>query len=203
MCVWGGGGGVCIFIWVTKFFTTPTPPVSPEIPPTGDKKYMTPYPPHLPPETLTHIPFYLFYVQVTSIKAVWNTKNILFTFYRLTFHADEWSVFFFIIIIARLFFLINAYPEIWCLLLPKATSILRSVCVLGGGGGGEATAVLLMTRQLETWYHKYRLQINLRTKSSAQHEFIDHYILSRASGIQRKIKVKGLKLGIVTSFKIP
>ena len=46
-----------------------------------------------------------------------------------------------------------------------------------------------------------RLYIYLRTKSHAQHDSIDHCILSRANDIQRKIKVKGQKLGTVTSFK--
>ena len=38
-------------------------------------------------------------------------------------------------------------------------------------------------------------------KSSAQHDFIDHCILSSANGIQREIKVKRQKLGTFTSFK--
>ena len=41
----------------------------------------------------------------------------------------------------------------------------------------------------------------LENKISAQHEFIDHCILSSANGIQREIKVKGQKLSTLTSFK--
>ena len=41
----------------------------------------------------------------------------------------------------------------------------------------------------------------LKKTSSAQHDFIHQCILSSANGIQKEIKVKGQKLGTVTSFK--
>ena len=44
------------------------------------------------------------------------------------------------------------------------------------------------------------LLIYLRTKSSAQHDFIDHCIMSSTNDIQREIKVKSQKLGTVHKY---
>ena len=76
----------------------------------------------------------------------------------------------------------------WCWTLHKSVSI-------GGGGSGGAApgshssfADDKAPADLES---QMQAMIYLRSKSSAQHDFIDHCILSRANGIQREIKVKG------------
>ena len=50
--------------------------------------------------------------------------------------------------------------------------------------------------------HKNKICSTFYTKeTSAQHEFIDHYILSIGNDIQMEIEVKERKLGIVTNFR--
>ena len=170
-------------------------------PQTGDKKFMTP--PHTdtptPHHTTPHPPHLsnLHTYHFTYFMSKWPHETKRAFIYILQSNYSRRLMVCVCLFFCTPFIFLNAYPEICCWMLPKVVNIK------GGGGSSlpDATAVLLMTRHPEIWYHKCRLEIYLRTKSSAQHELIDHCILSSASGIQREITVKGQKLGTVPSFK--
>ena len=49
---------------------------------------------------------------------------------------------------------------------------------------------------------KYRFQIYLRTKLSAQHDFINHCVLFRANDIKREVKGKGAEAGYCNKLQI-
>ena len=81
----GGGGGSrgcqgagILHLRNQNFYATIYfPTASPHTPQISDRNFMAPYPTHLPPSNLqTHMTFYLFFVRVTSLRPVWNTKNI-------------------------------------------------------------------------------------------------------------------------------
>ena len=162
-----------------QIFSTPLPgQVFSTPPPQQDDKSI--YDPQSHP--LTHLPPCNLHTHTILLNACpsdlnetcMKHKGHLSTFCRLIIHADQ--------INDLCLYFLHFISDVECSL---KLLILR---MRVGAQPPEATAVVLMKRHLEIRCHKCMLQIYLRTKSSVQHDFIDHCILLSTDGFQREIR---------------
>ena len=111
--------------------------------------------------------FYLFYVQVTSIKNLYDTQWKFIYFFRLIIHADYW-----VVVFSTLFFifiLTYAYPEIWWWMFPKAVN-------MEGVGWGHRGAAPRKQQQFRWWQstsRSYTVNVGFKFTLLIMNEYID------------------------------